>query len=168
MKKIITIIMLCGVCHGYAQNTPPHAASTQTWVFGAQIWSDAIHMPECNKESFIASATEPQCRSYTENGKTWYYYNRAYVKKNWKEMCPTPWVLPTWGVCLRLKQSRPSEELYQAWGKGGLVWRGVELTRTCLFIWYGAPDDGFDLNCNMCGCGILDSGSNGYQVRCVK
>jgi hypothetical protein len=38
---------------GYAQTTPRYAASTQTWTFGEQIWSDAIHIPECNKTDFI-------------------------------------------------------------------------------------------------------------------
>jgi hypothetical protein len=49
MKTIFVLIMLCGICYGYAQ-TPPYAASTKTWQFGEQLWSDAIHEPLCNKE----------------------------------------------------------------------------------------------------------------------
>jgi hypothetical protein len=65
MKKILIILMLCGVCYSYAQDTPRYAASTKTWVFGYQIWSDAIQIPSCNKSSFKVSFTEPDCRSYT-------------------------------------------------------------------------------------------------------
>jgi hypothetical protein len=69
-EKKITIIMLCGVISGYAQNTPRYAASTTTWKYGEQTWSDAIQVPECDKEDFEASST-PQCRSYTKDGTTW-------------------------------------------------------------------------------------------------
>jgi hypothetical protein len=78
-----------------AINTPPYAATTRTWVFGDQIWSDAIHIPVCNKETFENSYTEPQCHSYTENGKIWYYYNGIYVMTNQHAMCPSPWRVPT-------------------------------------------------------------------------
>jgi hypothetical protein len=68
MKKSLTIIMLCGFISCYAQNTPPYAASAQTWTFGNQTWSDAIHMPGCNKESLI-DLYDPDCCSYTTDGK---------------------------------------------------------------------------------------------------
>jgi uncharacterized protein (TIGR02145 family) len=74
--------------------TPPNAASTQTWVFGDQTWSDAIHIPNCNKSSFVDSYTDPQCRSYTENSTTWYYYNWPYVNVNAVALCPSPWRVP--------------------------------------------------------------------------
>ncbi|MDR3351255.1 MAG: hypothetical protein LBN98_06430 [Prevotellaceae bacterium] len=97
MKKILTIIMLFGVCCGYAQNTPPHAASTRTWTFGNQTWSDAIQIPGCHKETFEKSNTNPQCRSYTEGANTWYYYNWPYVNHNHSTMCPSPWRVPSHG-----------------------------------------------------------------------
>jgi hypothetical protein len=68
MKKLITLIMLCGLVSAYAQNTPPHAASTATWVIGDQTWSDAIHIPACDKKDFKESETAPRCRSYTSAG----------------------------------------------------------------------------------------------------
>jgi uncharacterized protein (TIGR02145 family) len=74
---------------------PPHAASTQTWVVGNQIWSDHINIPACNKEDFGESYTEPFCRSYVEDGTAHYYYNWTYVSQNLDALCPSPWRVPT-------------------------------------------------------------------------
>jgi hypothetical protein len=81
----------------YKENsdTPTYAASTKTWKFGEQIWSDAIQIPECNKSFFAESRTEPQCRSYSYEGKTYYYYNWSYVIAHDYAMCPPPWRVPT-------------------------------------------------------------------------
>ena len=95
MKTIVTIIMLCGVLGGYAQTTPPYAASTKTWTFGEQTWSDAIHIPECNKSSFTERYYETQCRSYTQGANTWYYYNWLYVNKHAARLCHSPWRVPS-------------------------------------------------------------------------
>jgi hypothetical protein len=73
-----------------------YPSSNQTWTLGDQTWSDAIHCPECNKESFEESNTDPQCRSYTyDDGRIRFYYNWAFVDANKAEMCPTPWRVPT-------------------------------------------------------------------------
>jgi hypothetical protein len=93
MKKLLTIIMLCGVCYGYAQDTPPYAASTKTWVVEGddgvtRIWSDYINMPECNKEG---DKNDPCHRGQG----IFYSYNEKYIKKRKKEMCPLPWRIPT-------------------------------------------------------------------------
>jgi uncharacterized protein (TIGR02145 family) len=101
MKQLLTILMLCGVCCGYAQNTPPYAASTKTRVIEnadgtiKQTWSDAIQVPGCDKKSFTDSYTVPHCRSYTEGADTWYYYNWPYVDKNAELLCPSPWRVPS-------------------------------------------------------------------------
>jgi hypothetical protein len=76
--------------------TPPYAASTRTWVFGAQTWSDRIHIPECDKGNFAIDFDNPQCRSYTdEDGFTRYYYNWPYVIQNYDALCPSPWRVPS-------------------------------------------------------------------------
>ena len=104
MKTIVTIIMLCGVLGGYAQTTPRYAASTRTWTVGHLIWSDAIRIPECNKSSFADSYTDPQCRSYTQDGNTRYYYNWPYVNKHAATLCPAPWYVPNYYTfCMTLK-----------------------------------------------------------------
>jgi hypothetical protein len=102
-----------------ALTTPPHAASPNTWTFGEQTWSDAIQIPECNKSSFTDSYTEPQCRSYTENGKTWYFYNWSYVCTNEVTLCPTPWRVPSRSDFQILVGNTPIAMLRTAWGEGG-------------------------------------------------
>jgi hypothetical protein len=101
---------------------PPHAASTKTWTFGNQIWSDAIRIPECNKTSFTASSDVPHCRSYTYNTITHYYYNWAYMNTNKNIMCPAPWRVPTRYYFDDLIASTSAEELFTKWGPTGLFW----------------------------------------------
>jgi hypothetical protein len=97
MKTILTIIMLCGVMSGYAQSTPPHAASTRTWVIKAngvtQTWSDHINLPACNKPDFYGNSKEGDCR---KNSPGYYYlYSWLYVIQHTKELCPSPWRVPS-------------------------------------------------------------------------
>jgi hypothetical protein len=104
MKKILTMIMLCGVCYGYAQNTPPFAATTKTWKIESpdgkikQTWSDYIAVPACNKSDYIVGTGETltaDCRSYTYRSTTFYYYSQEYVDGTQKTLCPLPWHVPT-------------------------------------------------------------------------
>jgi uncharacterized protein (TIGR02145 family) len=107
--------------------TPPYAASAQTWTFGTSTltWSDAIHIPDCNKESFEDSYDEPQCRSYTYEGKTYYYYNWPYVDTNKSALCPDPWRVPTKDDFAALVETLGGDTqvardaLSTAWGYGG-------------------------------------------------
>jgi hypothetical protein len=98
-------------------STPPFAASTQTWTFGTQTWSDAIHIPGCRKTDFELSYTEPNCRSFTAGTNTWYYYNWAYVTQNATQLCPDPWSVPDyWHI----------QQLYAFQYLDGLfVWEGA-------------------------------------------
>jgi hypothetical protein len=100
MKKILTMITLCGVCCAYAQNTPPFAASTKTWKIESpdgkikQTWSDYIAVPACNKTDYIVGAWKTpsaDCRSYTYRSTTFYYYSHEYVNVNQSALCPHPW-----------------------------------------------------------------------------
>jgi hypothetical protein len=101
--------------------TLPNAASTQTWAYGNQTWSDAIHIPACNKASFTNSDTDPVCRSYTEGGKTWYYYNWAYVNQNATTLCPSPWRVPSQTDFNTLVNATNRTTLIAAWGYGGFA-----------------------------------------------
>jgi hypothetical protein len=103
---------------GQKGKTPPHAASAKTWVIGDQTWSDAIRIPECNKASFIKSETEPDCRSYTEGGNTWYYYNWEYVSRYAAKLCPSPWRMPTKEDFDILTENK-STGFPDIWGYGG-------------------------------------------------
>jgi hypothetical protein len=173
MKTIFTIMMLCGVMCGYAQNTPPHAASTRTWTFGEQTWSDAIHCPECDKGTFEESNDDPQCRSYTYEGKTFYYYNWAYVNANKERICPSPWRVPEVEDFDLLDSNTTYSTLINAWGYGGEA-RGSNVYDVILNTYYWSSTEYSDsLICNLyCGCcDVSTQVSNkyyGYQVRCVK
>jgi hypothetical protein len=89
---------------------PPHAASSKTWKFGNQTWSDVIQIPECNKETFEASYTTPQC--YCNSG---YLYNWVYVNTNAYTLCPNPWRVPSDSDLRALIATVPYQELVEHW-----------------------------------------------------
>jgi uncharacterized protein (TIGR02145 family) len=115
MKKVLTIIILCGGISGYAQNTPPYAASTSTWVIEgngiSQIWSDHINVSACNKIDFnggyyigdmdFEDGAEGNnsnlfCKADCRNNPDYYYlYSWTYLKENASTLCPSPWRVPT-------------------------------------------------------------------------
>jgi hypothetical protein len=83
---------------------PPLAASTKTWKIESpdgkikQTWSDYIAVPACNKTDYDGGDREnprSDCRSYTFDGATFYYYSWQYVKQNQHTLCPDPWRMPT-------------------------------------------------------------------------
>jgi hypothetical protein len=155
-----------------------YAASARTWTFGNQTWSDAIHMPECNKTSFTNSRTVPQCRSYTSAGNIYYYYNWAYVNANKSKMCPSPWRVPTYKDFKTLKNNTTPLTLFNAWGYSGFAngnsmglvglgafyWSSTKSSNTnkAYYLDYYLDYDGGDLL-------VADiTYGSGYQVRCVK
>jgi hypothetical protein len=153
-----------------------YAASARTWTFGNQTWSDAIHMPECDKTKFRKNETVPQCRSYTSFGNTYYYYNWAYVNANKSKMCPSPWRVPTYKDFKTLENNTVSSTLINAWGYSGEVdedgsvffmdigdyWSSTRVsnrTSHAHYIFYG---NGF-INTDNHALKYF-----GFQVRCVK
>jgi hypothetical protein len=139
MKKqhllLMALVALCmpvtfNSCNGNGKKdgnhvaAPPHAASAKTWVFGDQTWSDAIQIPECNKESFELSASAPQCRSYSREGKTYYYYNWRYVQAHAEQLCPTPWHVPTNIELDYMCKTAPNVMVELAWGFSGFANEG--------------------------------------------
>jgi hypothetical protein len=162
---------------GGAASAPPHAESGETWmwVFGKQMWSNAIHMPECNKEDFIESETEPDCRSYTENGETKYYYNWAYVNTNRNKLCPSPWRVPTKADMETLGSNSNENALFDAWGFGGNAYgSSVGSVSTGAYYWSSTEyrsGSSYAYNLGYGSSNLLvlyDTKSNGFQVRCVK
>jgi hypothetical protein len=153
-------------------DAPPYAASARTWVFGAQTWSDAIHLPECNKTSFTNSYTAPQCRSYTSGGNTWYYYNWAFVLQNEPALCPAPWRVPTLADVRALKADEST--LISQWGFGGYARGGVVKTaESAGYYWsaqQGAPDDAYRLKYHARNVSKYfgERKKIGMQVRCMR
>jgi hypothetical protein len=188
MKKILTIaaltLLTLGGCNKNNEKeenieTPPYAASTQTWTFGVQIWSDAIRIPECDKSDFIDSYTIPDCRSYTDGSPTWYYYNWTYVNVNQAKMCPTPWRVPTREDYELLTRLATKQELSFAWGLSGLCegdymyYLGTEANEwTATEAPYGEKNKyawSFRISANYDAPRITSDWMHmGYRVRCVR
>ncbi|MDR3367435.1 MAG: hypothetical protein LBO71_10790, partial [Prevotellaceae bacterium] len=153
---------------------PTHAASTQTWTFGNQTWSDAIQIPSCNQTTFVGNFIGPQCRSYTSGINTWYYYNWKYVDDNKSTLCPSPWHVPNQGDIAALVANTDSDLLH-TWGYGGhATGNSMFGESTQAYYWtlstYG-PD------ASQAYIGAYENGSMyqsniskdlGLQVRCVK
>jgi hypothetical protein len=149
-----------------SNKTPPYAASAQMWTFGSQTWSDAIHIPECNKSGFPVSNTDPQCRSYTADGATWYYYNAPYVDTYAAKLCPSPWRVPTYEDFDGLIANFTAMDKINAWGFGGYA-SGNSMYNVNTYAyykgtgqawyWHGYDDTVHDVY-----------KSTGMQVRCVR
>jgi hypothetical protein len=157
-------------------NPPTHAASSYVWVFGNSplIWSDAIHIPACNKTSFTVN-TDPQCRSYAdaENGRVFYYYNWPYVNDNATTLCSTPWRVPAKSDFETLVRNTNYTTLINTWGYGGNAYYSMNDVST--EAWYRSSTEyGSIYACDLRyeSIGYLHVGSSyksvGYQIRCVR
>jgi hypothetical protein len=178
MKKHLFLMMIAVAItvSGYAQTTPQYAASTKTWTFGEQTWSDAIHIPACNKESFTDDDNYPQCRSYTKSGSTWYYYNWAYVDQNAAALCPSPWRVFTQSDFETLVNSTDDSTLINAWGYGGYAYGSSMYNVGTYGYYWSSTEDGssnaYYLNFGTDGYVLPQYYYNakyyGFQVRCVR
>jgi hypothetical protein len=155
--------------------TPPHAVSTRTWTFGNQVWSDAIGIPACNKESFTDSEYTPDCRSYSSGSDTWYYYNWPYVNANKRTLCPPPWRVPTRNDLEIMIGYNPADTVCNEWEFSGNYWEGkmFEVGKSG-HIWTTTPRERgkglvnvlFYDNNIMFPVGSGDK--SGFSVRCVR
>jgi hypothetical protein len=187
MKKVFTLMIAAAIVFAGCSKddddddvdvdndnkTPPHAASTQTWTFGEQTWSDLIQMPDCNKETFEDSGTDPQCRSYTEGSNTWYYYNWAYVNANSAQLCPSPWHVPSVNDYRTLVNNMNGATLTAAWGLSGTAMSSaMYLVGQHSYYWSST-----DYDINEAYIFAFNSGElttfhadkyTGFPLRCVK
>jgi hypothetical protein len=186
MKKHLFLMMMAAAAIAFAgcsddddsAQTPPLAATTQIWTFGDQTWSDAIQMPDCNKETFEESYTAPQGRSYTYGGKTFYYYNWPYVNINKSKMCPSPWRVPTYEDFKTLRSNITPSALVNAWGFGGMVIMDSDHPMLAVNLaadyWSSTEnsnetDNAYGFSSSNSSMFYLDADKVlGMQVRCVK
>jgi hypothetical protein len=182
MKKILTIAALAlltlGGCNKNNEKeesgeTTPNAASTQTWTFGDQIWSDAIQVPACNKSDFVVSSAYPDCRSYTDGSTTWHYYNWPYVRARQNEMCPAPWRVPSYEDFQRLIYETNFDRLLPTWGLNGNTWgTGVVGVGARAAYWSISTNGPSDAHMLYYQDGEWSVGSTwlygGFMVRCVR
>jgi hypothetical protein len=157
--------------------TPPYAASTKTWTWGSQTWSDAIRVPSgCNKSNFTISNTNADCRTYTPGTNTYYYYNWPYVSLYASTLCPSPWRVPTSSDINTLMATNVTRlQIYNAWGVGGAI-NGVDASYYAIDRdgrWWTITTSGsvnayrFAYNTGEWNNDV-DGKSTGNQVRCVK
>jgi hypothetical protein len=184
MEKLLLLMMITVATVGaknlsplYAQITPLYADSTKIRVFGKQMWSDVVRIPGCNKTDFTASTTDPYCRSHTENGNTWYYYNWAYVDANKSTLCPLPWRVPTKeDFDILLKNN--NKGLGDVWGYGGGLADGSYVSQVSGHAYYWSStkaDSNNAYSLSFSTSGLVGpqydtnkrDGRYGFQVRCV-
>jgi uncharacterized protein (TIGR02145 family) len=73
-----------------------YTASTQTWTFGSQTWTDRVETTAlpCSVSTADISEMSYSAPEYKAiDGR--YYYNFSCVINNSEAMCPSPWRVPT-------------------------------------------------------------------------
>ncbi|MDR3351183.1 MAG: hypothetical protein LBN98_06060, partial [Prevotellaceae bacterium] len=157
--------------------TPTYAASAQTWTFGAStlVWSDAIQMPECNKDAYPNDHIYPQCRSYTSGTNTWYYYNWLYVEANKSAMCPSPWRVPAKDDMDALIGATNGADLGTAWGYSGFAGASGSMADIGTHSFYWSSTDNNSATQAYCmyfittGAHVYYTAKyHGLQLRCVR
>jgi hypothetical protein len=165
-----------------ASPPPPHAASSNTWQYGNQIWSDRINVEGDDCDKAFARSESAVCGTYSDAGVTRYYYNWHYVDANKESMCPSPWRVPTSDDFDAILAATTGPDLTAAWGFGGrynewaeMNWN-TEANPQGLLLWSATPDPeneakAKDFNAvpgwDSWAVGS-DSKMEGRQVRCVK
>jgi hypothetical protein len=152
---------------------PPYAASAQTWSFGGLTWSDVIQVPECDKTTMIVSVTTPDCRSHTEGGRTFYYYNWRYVYEHKLDMCAEPWRVPGYYEGPLAIGDAPSS-IVPEWALGGQAY-GTTISNVGVLGAYWpigicCQNENLAYGLWISGVRLTDylNSADGLQVRCVK
>jgi hypothetical protein len=154
-------------------NTPPNAASTQTWVFGNQIWSDRIvaSPSNCINTDMLSTDMYPPAEYKVYDGR--YYYNWTCAYNNRTEMCPSPWRLPSVTDFNTLASATDATTLIDAWGFGGAA-EGSDMRNVDFTASYWSATE-YTIYCPyylgyLSGHVYPEAAANKYygmQVRCV-
>jgi hypothetical protein len=150
------------------------AASTQTWTFGAQTWSDRIvATPADCIQTDALSTTDYMAVEYRV------YYDRVYYKIQCvidaqASLCPNPWRVPTWDDMQALRRTATYLDLILAWGYGGAA-AGDGINRYDWGSWYACispmhnPRPTFIRYANTGDYIVNYSNQIGaFQLRCVQ
>jgi hypothetical protein len=149
-------------------------ASTQTWTFGEQTWSDrVVARPGACDSVDVLSVSEAKKEYRKHNGL--YYYTWMCVVAARFELCPPikGWRVPTYDDFKYLVRYATGSTLYDAWGVGGYAF-GDALRNESLtgYYWsYTAADrnGSYGLAYHHGYTRVaLHVQHSGRQVRCVK
>jgi uncharacterized protein (TIGR02145 family) len=128
------------VCAWRPPDPLPGAASTQTWVFGSQTWSDRLMNAtgNCASASTLSTAASPPAQYLVSGGR--FYYNWVCVDAAKTTLCPDPWRVPsetdfnTLISTLGGNTQTARDAIMAAWGYGGVILSGS--------TGYGSTTDG--------------------------
>ena len=150
-------------------------ASTQTWTYGTQTWSDRIvaDVTNCTKTQSLTTSNA-NATQYKVSGNRYYYtwtcaYNNRYL------FCPSPWRLPTRDDFTALIGAVTNTTLVNDWGLGGNANGGSMYNTSYGYYWssteYSTISHAYLLNYsnnNTLSASNYHLKYNGFQVRCVK
>jgi hypothetical protein len=155
--------------------TPPNAASTQTWTYGTQTWSDRIVAApsNCYNKTSLSTTTYVNVEYRIKDGR--YYYTWNCAAQNHTTFCPDPWRIPDQSDAYTLSTTINGVSLLNAWGLGGrAVGSNIEDDKTNGYVWTKTSHSSYTGYAYMLGWGgeYISSQQNpqysGMQVRCVK
>jgi hypothetical protein len=154
-------------------DAPPTANSTTTWIFGTQLWSDFIAIPECKRapqpgEFSDINSDPPQCAAFEYEGKTHYVYNWPYMLQHAATLCPSPWQMPSKADIEALVSNVFQDDLVAAWGLPGYIFDGVaDKQGQQHLMWSGESEKWFLLNVPTAYALVNWDVPHGMQVRCI-
>jgi uncharacterized protein (TIGR02145 family) len=155
--------------------TPPETASTNTWTFGSQTWSDRVVATpsNCTQTDNLSISDYPAAAYRVYDGR--YYYNWTCAYNNRESFCPSPWRIPADDDFNVLINNTTNMTLMYIWGYGGFA-NGSSLTGVSSEVYYwsstvnsGATSYAYSLSYYSGGLGVYSTRKYyGFQVRCVK
>ena len=152
---------------------PPAAASTQTWTYGQQVWSDRItaDVTNCTNTNTLSTSDVNATEYKVYNNR--YYYTWTCAYNNRDVFCPSPWRLPTRTDFTTLMGAVSSSTLVSDWGFGGYA-SGSNMANAITLgsYWSYTENNASTVYRLYYSSGTMDQlpGNKffGLQVRCVK
>jgi hypothetical protein len=146
-------------------------ASTHTWTFGSQTWTDRItaDLSSCHKvDKTLSKATAPV--QYKVSGGR-YYYTWQCAYNNRETLCPSPWRLPTRSDINVLINNNFGSILKSEWGTGGFA-ESDNITFSAVGYCWTSTSSNSEYAYNMTYSDNAGEHTNtkfrGMQVHCVK
>jgi hypothetical protein len=106
---------------GVTPGVPAGAASTQTWTFGSQTWSDRVvaSPSNCTQTTNLTMSNNTTAEYKIYDGR--YYYSWTCAVNAQSTLCPSPWRLPSRSDFENLVSNTDYSTLVGAWGLHGFA-----------------------------------------------